>query len=326
MTVTFVLPVYKVMPYLERCVQSLLRQTYKDFEIILVDDGSPDDSGKLCDELAARNNCIRVIHQENKGLSGARNTGIENARGEYIIFVDSDDEWLQEDGLEALLQQTRNSKPDVVAFKSVDIWKDNTRTMERSYDVSHLHSLTDGGQMFDYLVRNQQFRMSAWILMVRRQLLMDYNIFFPLGLISEDIYWNMQLWQHVESARFVNLPIYGYYHREESITSTPDIRYYRSYDKIFTYWKAQCDKGCKNADAIRFVMANLWVSRSYVYYSLKDNNKPEAFDILKKHTDVLDYGCSAKSKRVRRMVKSIGVRATVTMLGWYWQLRSFVKH
>ena len=326
MTVSFVLPVYKVMPYLERCVQSLLCQTNKDFEIILIDDGSPDDSGKLCDELAARNSCIRVIHQENKGLSGARNTGIENARGEYIIFVDSDDEWLLADGLESLLQQTRNCKPDVVLFKCVDIWKDNTRTIGRNYDISHLHSLTDGGQVFDYIVRNQQFRMSAWILMVRRQLLIDYKIFFPIGMISEDIFWNMQLWQHIESARFVNLPLYGYQHREGSITTTPDIRYYRSYDKIFTYWKEQCDKGCKNAETIRFIMANLWVSRSYVYYSLKDNYKPEAFDILKKHIDVLDYGSSTKSKRVRRMVKSIGIRATITMLGWYWQLRSFVKH
>lgn len=326
MTVSFVLPVYKVMPYLERCVQSLLCQTYKDFEIILVDDGSPDDSGKLCDELATRNSCIRVIHQENKGLSGARNTGIENARGEYIIFVDSDDEWLLADGLEKLLQQTRNCKPDVVAFKSVDIWKDNTRTKGKSYDISYLHSLTDGGQVFDYLVRNQQFRMSAWILMVRRQLLIDYKIFFPLGLISEDIYWNMQLWQHIESARFVNLPIYGYYHREGGITGTSDIRYYRSYDKIFTYWKAQCNNGCKNTNAIRSVMANLWVSRGYDYHALKDAEKSEALLVLKKHTDLLNYGISPKSKRTRRMVKLIGVRATVVVLGWYWQLRSLVKH
>ena len=103
MKVSFVLPVYNVMPYLERCVQSLVCQTYKDFEIILVDDGSPDDSGKLCDELATRDERIRVIHQENKGISGARNTGIDNATGEYIIFVDSDDYWLFDDGLQILV-------------------------------------------------------------------------------------------------------------------------------------------------------------------------------------------------------------------------------
>lgn len=325
MTVSFVLPVYKVRAYLERCVQSLLCQTYKDFEIILVDDGSPDDSGKLCDELAARNNCIRVIHQENKGVSGARNTGIENAQGEYIIFVDPDDEWLQADGLEILLQQTKATNPDAVVFKCVDIWSDNTREQGKDYDISNLHSLT-GGALFDYLISNQQFRMSAWILMVRRQILIDHNIFFPFGIISEDIYWNIQLWQHIESARFVNLPLYGYYHREESITTTPDIRYYRSYDKIFTYWKEQCDKGCKNAKVIRYILANLWVNRGYAYESLADADKPEALNILKKHTDLLNYGSSPKSKRTRRMVRLLGVRATTLVLGWYWQLRSLVKH
>ena len=92
MKVSVVIPVYNVRLYLERCVQSVLRQTYKDLEIILVDDGSKDDSGKLCDQLALSDQRIRVIHQENQGLSGARNTGIRQATGEYIIFLDSDDE------------------------------------------------------------------------------------------------------------------------------------------------------------------------------------------------------------------------------------------
>ena len=134
MKVSFVLPIYNVLPYLERCVQSLLCQTYKDFEIILVDDGSPDGCGKLCDELAARDNRIRVIHQENKGLSGARNTGIDNAKGEYIIFVDSDDYWLLDDGLQTLVD---NCEPqtDMVAFKAFDVWKDERKTKTKAYNL-----------------------------------------------------------------------------------------------------------------------------------------------------------------------------------------------
>ena len=89
--ISVIIPVYNVESYLKRCVDSVRQQTYIDLEIILVDDGSTDDSGKLCDNLAAEDNRIRVIHKENGGASSARNTGIDNAKGEYIGFVDSDD-------------------------------------------------------------------------------------------------------------------------------------------------------------------------------------------------------------------------------------------
>ena len=89
--ISVIVPVYKVEKYLHECVDSILAQTFRDFELILVDDGSPDNCGAICDEYAAKDSRIRVIHQENQGLSGARNSGIDVARGEYITFVDADD-------------------------------------------------------------------------------------------------------------------------------------------------------------------------------------------------------------------------------------------
>lgn len=100
--ISVVVPVYNVEAFLERCVHSLCRQTYTNLEIILVDDGSPDHSGDLCDTLAARDNRIVVIHKQNGGLSDARNTGIAHATGDYIAFVDSDD-WYDPTMLEVLL-------------------------------------------------------------------------------------------------------------------------------------------------------------------------------------------------------------------------------
>ena len=91
--ISVIVPVYKVEQYLGRCVESLLAQTYKNVEIILVDDGSPDSCPAMCDEYAAKYEKIQVIHQENKGLSGARNTGIDHAKGDFLAFVDSDDLW-----------------------------------------------------------------------------------------------------------------------------------------------------------------------------------------------------------------------------------------
>ena len=319
MKVSVIIPVYNVEPYLERCVKSVVGQTYQELEIILVDDGSKDGSGKLCDKLADSDSRIKVVHQKNQGLSGARNTGIRQATGEYVVFLDSDDEWLLSDGLEKLLSE---DKTDIIAFKRVDIWNKNQRVLCADYDTAAIAKMPDTQAVFSYLVTTQQLQISACFLLVRRQMLLDHDILFPIGLLSEDIYWSMLLWQHIQTVRFTNLNFYGYYHREASITTTATIRSYHSYDQIFTYWKAQCDEGCKNAAAIRAFMANMWVSRGYAYHSMADNDKPEALCILQKHTDLLNYSQTPKSKRVQRMVPLIGVKNTATVLGWYWRLRN----
>lgn len=100
--ISVIVPIYKVEQYLRQCVDSILNQTHRALEVILVDDGSPDGSGKICDEYAARDSRVRVIHKENGGLSDARNAGIDIARGDYIAFVDSDD-WLEPDTYESML-------------------------------------------------------------------------------------------------------------------------------------------------------------------------------------------------------------------------------
>jgi glycosyltransferase involved in cell wall biosynthesis len=323
MKVSVIIPVYNVKPYLERCVKSVVGQTYQELEIILVDDGSKDGSGKLCDKLADSDSRIKVVHQKNQGLSGARNTGIRQATGEYVVFLDSDDEWLLSDGLEKLLSE---DKTDIIAFKRVDIWNKNQRVLCADYDTAAIAKMPDTQAVFSYLVTTQQLQISACFLLVRRQMLLDHDILFPIGLLSEDIYWSMLLWQHIQTVRFTNLNFYGYYHREASITTTATIRSYHSYDQIFTYWKAQCDEGCKNATAIRAFMANMWVSRGYAYHSMADNDKPEALRILQKHIDLLNYSQTPKSKRVRRMVPLIGVKNTAAVLGWYWRLRNCIKH
>lgn len=324
MKVSVVIPVYNVKPYLERCVNSVLRQTYKDLEIILVDDGSTDGSGELCDDMATRDQRICVIHQENQGLSGARNTGIQQATGEYVIFLDSDDEWLLDDGLE-MLTKNCDDDTDLLIFKAVDIWNKDRQSYTSDYDVETISGLGDAQAVFSHLIQTQQFRASACILLVRRSILVTNELFFPLGLISEDVYWDMLLWQHINKVKILNYDFYGYYHRESSISSTASIRVNHSYDIIFTDWKEQCQLGCVNATAIRNYLANLWVSRAYHFYELPQKDKPEALSILKRHTDLLRYANSRKAERVAMLVHLIGVKQTTTTLGLYWRLRKFIK-
>ena len=324
MKVSVVIPVYNVMPYLERCVNSVLSQTYKNLEIILVDDGSTDGSGELCDKLSTRDSRIRVIHQKNQGLSCARNTGIQYATGKYVIFLDSDDEWLLSDGLHQIVQSV-DAQTEMVAFKIVHFYNGQPNLSD-DYDIKNINQIPNATEVFAHLVYSQQFNMSACPLMVSKELLTEHKIYFPIGMISEDVFWSMHLWQCLQKVKFINLDFYGYHHREASISTMGGIRVFDSYDQIFSYWKAQCDEGCKNAQIIRAYMANLWVNRGYAYNALANCDKPKALHILQKHKDILEYGHSPKSKRVRNMIKFGGIKITVRILGWYWYMRNHIKH
>lgn len=325
MKASFVIPVYNVMPYLERCVKSVLCQTYKDFEVILVDDGSPDDCGKLCDELAKGDSRIVVIHQENKGLSGARNTGIDNARGEYVIFIDSDDYWLLDDGLQTLID---NSDPqtDMVAFKEVNIWKDDRRTKATPYNLETVAKIPNAQKLFAYLVKTQQMHFTSWLVMVRRQLLLDHHVYFPSRLIGEDFYWHFELWQHLHTVKLINLYLYAYCHREGSMTTRKNLFVpYLHYEKSFSYWKERCSQGCNNSEGILAYLANVWANRGYVYSSLNAEDKPKALDFLQRHSDLLDHALTPRVRFVAKMVRLFGIRFTAFFLGIYYYMRNRTK-
>ncbi len=320
MKISVIIPVYNVKPYLERCVNSVLRQTYKDLEIILVDDGSTDGSGKLCDQIALIDKRIRVIHQENQGPSSARNTGIRQATGEYIIFIDSDDKWLIDNGISTLVNNC-DEDIDLLMFKIVDIWNQKQQFHTSDYDTKTTSSQKDATIVFKNLILTQQYRASACLLLVRKRILISNDLFFQIGMISEDLHWGMQLWQHVKKVKVINLDFYGYYHRKASISTTSTILVYNSYNQLFSYWKDQCDSGCINAESIRIYLADMWVSLGYGYNHLLRVEKPIALRILQKHIDLLDYGKSQKSKLAKLLVQMCGVKLTIIILGRYWQIR-----
>lgn len=119
--ISIIVPVYNVEKYLDKCVNSILNQTFQDFELILVDDGSPDNCGEMCDDYAARDKRVTVIHQVNGGLSAARNAGIEIAKGRYLGFVDSDD-YIAEDMYELLYNNLKNEDADLATVGFLDVY------------------------------------------------------------------------------------------------------------------------------------------------------------------------------------------------------------
>ena len=120
--ISIIVPIYNVEKYLKKCIDSIINQTYKNLEIILVDDGSPDNCGKICDEYAKKDNRIKVIHKENGGVSSARNVGVENATGEYIGFVDSDD-YIEKDMYEVLINNLKKENADISIISNYEVYK-----------------------------------------------------------------------------------------------------------------------------------------------------------------------------------------------------------
>lgn len=213
--ISVVIPVYKVEAYLPECLDSVVNQTYRDTEIILVDDASPDGCGAICDRYAERDERIRVIHrEENGGLAAARNTGMDRAAGTYLFFADSDD-WLAEDTLERLYQGMRESGADCSVGICVTVLEGEGGQKEIQ------HCGQTGNQCRTALEAMEQVLLtcsSACNRLYRREMLKDLR--FPQGRINEDEPFVLQAYQRMEKIIFLDCETYFYRKRANSITTS----------------------------------------------------------------------------------------------------------
>ena len=212
-----IVPVYKVEEYLEKCVQSILAQTERDFELILVDDGSPDRCGALCDSLAQTDPRIRVIHQENQGLGGARNTGIREARGDWLLLVDSDD-WIEPKILEKAMEAGLREEADLVmfAFRTVDeqgrelgVFRENM-PKERGIGLQeHKEALLTAP--------------CAWNKLYRRSFFQGTGLAYPPRVWYEDLRTTPKLMAKAGRMVFLDEVGYNYLQRQGSIMKSANL-------------------------------------------------------------------------------------------------------
>ena len=212
--ISVIVPVYKVEPYLHRCVDSILAQTFTDFELILVDDGSPDNCGVICDEYAQKDSRVVVIHQANGGLSAARNAGIDwafaNSDSEWLFFVDSDD-WIHPKSLEALMAGVLQTGCSVVIGSF-----ENTKGESPLVDENALSAVVwDVSAYFrEYTVN----AIVAWGKLYQKESFR--SIRYPVGKIHEDDFTTHQIMFSFEKIAFVEQPIYAYFQNELGIMRT----------------------------------------------------------------------------------------------------------
>jgi len=213
MQISVIVPVYKVEPYLDRCVNSLLNQTFRDFELILVDDGSPDNCGRMCDEYARRDDRIRVIHKENGGLSSARNAGLDISQGTFVAFVDSDD-WVHPWYLELLHAAAHEFGTDIACceLKPIHSEEEQIQLTEKPKACLKLPE--------DVYVHSSGKGIRAYMtrLLIRRDLFAQVR--FPVGKLYEDAIVTPKIVFQVDQIAFVDAPLYNYYQRLGSIVNS----------------------------------------------------------------------------------------------------------
>ena len=324
MKISVVIPVYNTEKYLRQCVESVLNQTYIDLQVILVDDGSKDSSGNICDELAKKDNRIEVIHKENGGLSDARNAGIDKVLGDYVLFLDSDDYWDDDRAIEKLIIQLNKTNCDVLNFEYKKYFEDSDEFGLVKQRLELPEELFEKGKdaQFEYLIKNSLYIASACNKMIKAELFKNNDLYFEKGVYSEDIEWSARVAIVAKSMWYCNEKFYVYRQRKNTITHTLKIKNIIDVKnhilKCIEYGE-KCDKNIKNIylNYVAYQYAVIFVSSGYV----KDKELKRIYKELKPYTYLLDYCVDSKVSMMRKVYKLLGYRGLILVGKLYAKIR-----
>lgn len=322
-----IIPVYNAEMYLSECIESIINQTYKNLQIILVNDGSTDNSGILCDEYAKRDNRIKVIHKDNGGASSARNIGIKECNSEYITFMDSDDFWKNDRCMELVVEKINRTNPDILLHDIIKLY-DNKREIydkilfDEEYIISSSYE-----NVISYLVKTQKFRTSAYSKVIKRKLIIDNDIFFKEGIIAEDIDWGLNLALKARTYSVLNEKFYMYRQREGSVTKTIKSKGVKDLWYVLSTWINKISK-IQNVELKESLMSYIAYHYSILIGLVYLNDEMKHSDMImeiKENAWVLDYSKNRKTKALKIMHKIIGIDASMVILGNFLKIKNKLK-
>lgn len=320
---SIIVPIYNVEKYLSQCIESVSKQTFSDYELILVDDGSPDGSGAICDKTAANNSHVRVIHKENGGLSSARNAGLDIASGQYIIFLDSDDFWTDANALETISQRLNETDADILVFPARRYYEDsNSYTDILSGEVERDRITdTDVHHAIHYMLENNIYRAAAWNKVIRRDLIVEHSMRFKNGYLSEDMDWCGDLLIYAKRFDYYEVPLYAYrQQRTGSITKNKSEKLVA--DKLY-----MCQKGLAQAQALEDSEKQKLLASYYAYeYAVtlgvsSGIHKRELLRQMKELRVLLNYDISQKVKKVNKLKRFLGYGLTRKALCFFVRIK-----
>lgn len=324
MQFSVILPIYNVEKYLSECIDSILCQTYSDFELILVDDGSKDSSGRICDEYSQKDSRIKVLHKENGGLSDARNFGTERASGDYIVYIDSDDYVVSTEFLSDLSEKIANTHSDVVLYKYSKFFDDSKTLADCTFSLSFAEEINDPDELLYELVKHDAYYGMAWIKAFRRELVEKNGIKFEKGLLGEDMDWYFDVVLCAKTYAAIDKSYIAYRQRGGSITSSHKLKNLTDFIGILEKWS---DK-IKNADisdkkrmALMGALAKYYSNLLITYTRLKDSHKKDYKKQIKKLSYLLNYGISSRPAQMKKVYRLLGFGGVVAMLKIYDKIK-----
>lgn len=301
--ISVIVPVYKVEPYLDKCVSSIANQTYTNLEIILVDDGSPDNCPAMCNAWTKKDSRIRVMHKPNGGLSDARNAGMAVATGELMTFVDSDD-WIASDMYEHLYQRLEEDSSDIAACGVQMVWESKTPSRMLTRDGNCILNQEEAMQS---IIEESWLKQPVWYKLYKTKLIRD--ILFPVGKYHEDVFWS---YQAVGRAQRVSVSDHiGYYYLQRGGSIMGEGYSLKRLDAVEAkVQRCAYIQGCFPALS-PLAIKELWFTCIYQgQLALRALNKAEAEKILAHFENVMEThpfqmeGCSAKERLWLNMAKS----------------------
>lgn len=318
-----IIPIYNVEQYLNECVDSVLRQSFSNIEVILVDDGSPDGSGAICDEYQEQDPRVRVIHKPNGGLSDARNAGIRIARGEYLLFLDSDDYWDSPNALERLHRELTEADcaADLIYFQAKLFYPDGTVIPDNWPYPADFNQMSPA-EALRYMVSHGILPGSAWIGAIRRSFFLEHDLFFVPGIKSEDIEWMLRLHDKLPRYQYSDQAFYMYRKgRAGSITGSTDGNYLEQFRKIlegymtFRYRDAETEQALKSYAAYQFTILMAKVPL------LPAGQRKEMYGKIRAMRELLKYDLHPKVQTVNRAVSVLGFGNACRLLNLYLKHR-----
>ena len=283
---SIIVPIYKVEKYLDECIQSILHQTFTDLELILVDDGSPDACPQMCDAAAEQDSRVRVIHQKNGGLSAARNTGIEAARGNWLGFVDSDD-FVAPDMYEKLYHAAVNAGADCAMCSVQLIHEDGSRM-----DTPPQWKVYGGGYTGEDVLKTITWQdnvpyLVAWNKLYRREVFRTLR--YPVGRINEDVFVFAELFDTIKMVACVEQPLYFYRQRTGSIMQSKCTL--RNLDEMWSFVHCfECFQRSGRMEILPFVESRIFAKLTGVYYRLSAQEQ---------HSDAMRQAMAAQKKAAK---------------------------
>lgn len=315
-----IIPVYNVEKYLGQCVDSVIRQEIGDFELILVDDGSPDSCSQICDAYAEKYGFVRVIHKKNGGLSDARNVGLMAASGDYVIFIDSDDWWNPDVSIAQMLSSVKKTENiDMVLFSGLDyiegegFYQRNEHRIITDIDVSSVKAY------YRSLLRRGNMEVAAYTKILSRQFLVDNGLYFQRNLLSEDNEWLIRVLRVLRKVDIIDLPLYIYRAgRTDSISNT--IRK-KNITDLLSIVQGSIDYYSFHDNPVReeelCFASYLWFCALGLAYSLPKAELKEIQSLFKETSSVCSYSYSRKTKLSNSVYRVFGFNLTVKILGTY---------